>query len=254
MSRYRSDSSSHTPAMNSHLEETLSEAKDLFIEGHYAQAEPILNQLQLQMPKNPEIYQMLATIYYSSGQFNKAIKTFKRALEIDPHYTDASVGLSIILNDLGRYDEGKKVFIEAQSLLDQRKGSQDPFIEEKFAAKHEELADLYFQYKRYNEAVIEFLKAIDLSRRKGELVIRLSEVYLQMGQKEKAIRDLKRLILDQPDCHAARIKLGLIFYNNNNIAEAVEQWEAILVREPRYGDALKYLKMAQAAGITTMDL
>lgn len=256
MSRYRSDfkSDRNAAVMNSHIEETLSEAKDLFIEGHYSQAEPILNQVLLQQPKNPEIYQMLATIYYSSGQFNKAIKTFKKALEIDPHYTDASVGLSIILNDLGRYEEGKKVFIEAQSLLDQRRGSQDPFIEEKFASKHEELADLYFQYKRYNEAVTELLKAIELSQRKADLTIRLSEVYLQMGQRDKAIRDLKRLILDQPDYHSARIKLGLIFYNNNNIAEAVEQWEAVLVREPRHSEALKYLKMAQAAGITTMDI
>lgn len=256
LSRYKGDYSieGRSQMMNTHTEETLSEAKDLFIEGHYSQAEPILNQLLLQQPKNPEIYQMLATIYYSVGQFNKAIKTFKKALEIDPHFTDASVGLSIILNDLGRYDEGKKVFIEAQSLLDQRRGSSEPFIEEKFAAKHEELADLYFQYKRYNEAVAELLKALELSQRKADLTIRLSEFYLQMGSKDKAIRDLRRLILDQPDCHTARVKLGLIFYNNNNIAEAVEQWEAVLVREPRHGEALKYLKMAQAAGITAMDL
>ena len=64
---------------------------------------------------------MLATIYYDKGQFSKAIKTFKRALEIDPTYTDASVGLSIILNDLGRYEEGKEVFQKAQKLLDERK-------------------------------------------------------------------------------------------------------------------------------------
>jgi tetratricopeptide (TPR) repeat protein len=86
----------------------------------------------LQRPqKNPEVFQMLGTIYYDQGKFNKAIKTFQRALEIDPSYTDASVGLSIILNDIGRYDEGKKVFQDAKKLIDLRSGRADPYIDEK---------------------------------------------------------------------------------------------------------------------------
>jgi len=119
------------------MEDMLQEARESFIEGNYKVAEPLLNQMLLQSTKNPEVYQMLATIYYDKGQFNKAIKTFKRALEIDPTYTDASVGLSIILNDLGRYDEGKQVFQEAQKLLDRKSGKVDSYIEEKLAAKHE---------------------------------------------------------------------------------------------------------------------
>src|SRR5688572_16695949 len=128
------------------FDEMFEEAKREFIQGNYLVAEPILNQLILRNTRNPEVFQMLATIYYDKGQFNKAIKTFRRALEIDPTYTDASVGLSIILNDLGRYDEGKQVFEEAKALLDKRKGQVDPWLEEKLASKHEEIADLYFQY------------------------------------------------------------------------------------------------------------
>ena len=87
---------------------------------------------------------MLATIYYDRGKFNKAIKTFKRALEIDPSYTDASVGLSIILNDLGRYEEGQEVFEVAQKVLEEKKKKNDPFIDKLIAQKHEELGDIYF--------------------------------------------------------------------------------------------------------------
>lgn len=104
------------------IDEMLAEARENFVDGNYKVSEPILNQLILQNTRNPEVYQMLATIYYDKGQFNKAIKTFKRALEIDPAYTDASVGLSIILNDLGKYEEGKQVFQEAQKLLDRKAG------------------------------------------------------------------------------------------------------------------------------------
>ena len=109
------------------------EAKDNFIEGNYKMAEAMLAQLLLKPQRNPEIHQMLGTIYYDQGKFNKAIKSFQRALELDPTFTDASVGLSIILNDIGRYDEGKKVFDDAKKLLDLRSNRPDPYIDEKIA-------------------------------------------------------------------------------------------------------------------------
>ncbi|MBX3017016.1 MAG: tetratricopeptide repeat protein [Bdellovibrionaceae bacterium] len=235
-------------------DDVLDEARREFINGNYKVAEPLLNQLILRNSRNPEIFQMLATIAYDKGQFNKAIKTFRRALEIDPTYTDASVGLSIILNDLGRYDEGKQVFEEAKGLLDKRKGQSDPWLEEKLASKHEELADLYFQYQRYNEALEQLLKALKLSSRKTEITMRVAECFVKLGDGERAIRELKTLIKDFPQYLPARVKLGLVYYNQNFIAEATEQWENVLYRDPQHAEAKKYLKMAQAAGITKMDL
>ena len=232
----------------------LSEAREYFIDGNYRMAEPILQQMLLQNTRNPEVYQMLATIYYDKGQFSKAIKTFKRALEIDPTYTDASVGLSIILNDLGKYDEGKQVFVEAQTQLEKKSGKNDPFIDEKLSSKHEELADLYFQYKRYNEALEQLLKAQKLSSRKAEITMRIAEVHVQLGQGDRAVKDLRVLIREYPHFIPARLKLGVIYYNSNNIAEATEQWENILMRDPQHPEALRYLKMAQAAGITSIEL
>lgn len=240
--------------MNSLTDDMLSEARGYFINGNYKMAEPILNQMLLQNTRNPEVYQMLATIFYDKGQFSKAIKTFKRALEIDPTYTDASVGLSIILNDLGKYDEGKQVFLDAQVQLEKKSGKQDPFVDEKLASKHEELADLYYQYKRYKESLEQLLKAQKLSSRKAEITMRIAEVYVQIGESDRAIRDLKALIREYPHLIPARLKLGAIYYNSNNIAEATEQWENILIRDPQHPEALRHLKMAQAAGITSIDL
>lgn len=236
------------------LEEMLTEARENFITGNYKVSEPILNQMILQNTRNPEVYQMLATIYYDKGQFNKAIRTFKRALEIEPTYTDASVGLSIILNDLGRYEEGKQVFEEAQKILDRKSGRMDPYIEEKIASKHEELADIYFQYKQYPEALEQLFKAQKLSSRKAEIVMRMTDCYVKMSDSERAIRELRLIIKEYPQLVQARLKLGVIYYNMNLLAEATEQWESILLRDPQHPEALRYLKMANAAGITTLSL
>ncbi len=236
------------------LEDMLQEARESFIQGNYKVAEPLLNQMLLQNTKNPEVYQMLATINYDKGQFNKAIKTFRRALEIDPTYTDASVGLSIILNDLGRYEEGKQVFQDAQKLLDRKSGKIDSYVEEKLAAKHEELADMYFQYKMYSESLDQLLKAQKLSSRKADLALRIAECHVKLGDSSRAVRELKALIRDYPHLIPARLKLGVIYYNMNQLAEATEQWENILLRDPQHPEALRNLKMANAAGITSISL
>lgn len=240
--------------MRQMTDEMLDEARKAFMRGDDRTAEPLLQQLLLKHGRNPEIHQMLATIAYNQGKFSKAIQLFKRALEIDPTYTDASVGLSIILNDLGKYDEGKKVFVEARERLDKTKGRADPWVDEKIASKHEELADLYSQYKRHNEALEQLLKAQRLSSRKAEISLRIADANIHLGHTERALKDLRNLVREYPHLVAARLKLGLVLYNSNNIADAVEEWETVLVRDPENSEALRYLRMAQAAGITTLGL
>ena len=228
-------------------DEMLKEARQYFIEGKYKFAEPLLEQLLLQSLRNPEIYQMLATIYYDRGQFNKAIKTFKRALEIDPNYTDASVGLSIILNDLGRYDEGKKVFVEARQLLDEKKKPSLGFLDETISKKHEELADLYAQSRQWSETLENLLKAQKLTpHRRRDLGVKIAEAYSRTGESQKAIRELKEVLFIDPDHTDARLKLAELFVRNNRTTEAIDQWEAVLLKEPRNQEArdnlLKYRK------------
>jgi tetratricopeptide (TPR) repeat protein len=236
----------------SDFQELLSVARESFIAGKYATAEPILTQLLLTNSKEPEIYQMLATIFYDQGKFNKAIKTFKRALEIDPNYTDASIGLSIILNDLGRYDEGKAVFHEAKDLLDRKKSKLDPFVQDKISKKHIELAGLYFQYMDYKEAIDQYYKALNLTTKKEDIVIKIAESYVKLDEADKAIRELKKYIADYPQAIGARLKLGIIYYNANRIIEASEQWEQILARDPNHKEAKSFITMAEKAGVTEL--
>lgn len=228
--------------------EMFKEAQSAFIRGDDRTAEPILQQLLLTQGTNPEVHQMLATICYNQGKFNKAIQLFKRALEIDPTYTDASVGLSIILNDLGRYDEGKKIFLEARERLDQSKGKSDPWINEKLASKHEELADLYSQYGRHNEALEQLLKAQALSSRTAEITLRVAECHLALEKPERAVKDLRQLIREYPDLLSARLKLAETLILVHKPSEAIQQWEAVLMRDPQNPQALKKLRQHSHSG------
>lgn len=227
-------------------DEMLVTAREYFRENKYALAEPILNQLILKNAKSPEVFHMLGTIYYDQGKFNKAIRAFRRALELEPTFTDASVGLSIILNDIGKYEEGRKVFDEARDLLARQNSTEDPYINEKFSIKHDELGEMYFHHTRYKEALEQYYKALALSSRKPELSMKIVECFIKIGDSEKALKELRGLIKEYPGFLSARVRFGKILYETGDVAGAIEHWEAVTQRDPNHAEAQRLLRQAQA--------
>ncbi len=238
--------------IDSNFNELLDLAREHFIGGRYTQAEPLLQQILLKNNKEPEIFQMLATIYYDQGKFNKAIKTFKRALEVDPAYTDASVGLSIVLNDLGRYEEGREVFEAAQKVLEKKKTS-DPFINKLLAQKHEELGDIYNDNKRYTEALEQFSKARDLSSSETHIKLKIADTFVNAQRPVEAVKELRQMIAQHPECLEARQKLGQLYYDADRIVDAVETWESILLHDSQNAIAKASLKLASEAQLTLVN-
>ncbi len=231
-------------------DELLTSAKEFFRANRYSSAEPLLNQLILKGAKDREIFHMLGTIFYDQGKFNKAIRAFKRALEIDPTFTDASVGLSIIYNDLGRYEEGKAVFEEARKILAKGGAKEDPYVNEKLAFKHDELGELYFRYQRYMEALEQYLKSLSLSSRKPELTMKVVECLIRLGEGARAQKELRYLLTQYPTFHTARLKLGVLLYETGDVTSAVEEWEKVLERQSDHTEAKRLLQMAQATAQT----
>ena len=229
-------------------------ARDFFKEGDYKRSEPLLQQLILRNNRLPEVFHMLGTIYYDQGKFTKAINSFKRALEIDPTFTDASIGLSIILNDLGRYEEGKKVFSDAQSLLAKNKIQADPFANELFAARHQDLGELYLQHQRYDEALEQFYKCQRLSLQKSDLGLKIAEIHILKQDPKNAMRELKNLIRDNPSLIAAKIQLGKIQFDSKLIREAMDTWDSVLLRDPMNREVKELMDRARRTQYTQREL
>lgn len=229
-------------------------AREFFREGDYKRAEPLLQQAILRNNRLPEVFHMLGTIYYDQGKFTKAINSFKRALEIDPTFTDASIGLSIILNDLGRYDEGKKVFTDAQSILAKNRVQADPFANENFATKHLELGELYLQHQRYDEALEQFYKCQRLSLQTGDIGLKIANVYVVKQDLKSAIRELKNVIRDNPALISAKIQLGKIQFDCKLVREAMDTWDSILLRDPMNREVKELMDRARRTQYTSKDL
>lgn len=227
-------------------EELFQAAKEYFKEGHYKIVEPMIQQLMIIDQKNPEVHYMAGTIYFEKGQLKKALTSFRRSLEIDPSFTDSSIGLSIILNDLGRYGEGKKVFEEAYALMKQKSSSdKDPYVNEKIARKHEELGDIYFLYKKYEEALENFNKAAELSKDPIFYQIKAIDSLLQMKLLSRALKEA--LLAENKNPHNVELllKVGQIYYQLDDRDKADEYWERVLARDPNNIEAKNHLRHSQ---------
>jgi tetratricopeptide (TPR) repeat protein len=227
------------------FQELFSVAKESFINGDYAAAEPLLKQALLYNNRRAEVFHMLGTIYYDRGKFNKAIQTFKRALEIDPSYTDASVGLSIILNDLGRYEEGREIFAKAEAELQKKKRETDPYLQRQIAQKNEELGEIYLRGKLSEKALQCFIEARENSIEKERLTILIADTLIQMNSRQQATSELHNYIKESPSAVHARIHLGELFFASGRHVEAIDQWEAVLYRDPGNHRARSLLRSAQ---------
>ncbi len=236
-------------------EEYLTKAIDYYDRGDHKKAKILLSDIIDVNSSNEKAFFYLANIFHMKGEIGKAIKAFNKVLSLDPSHTDAAISLSVLYNDIGRYEEAKKIFSKANERVrspDSGNLIADKHVNKKFSAKHFELADLYMSYNRYDEALFEFNKASGLDPENLEIKIKSAKVYAKKGFMGKAKEELKQLKNENPHFVPARIALGILLYGNGNIIEAQAEWERALVKEPRNEEALMYLNIAKTATETTL--
>jgi tetratricopeptide (TPR) repeat protein len=221
--------------------------QDLISRKDFGGAQALVRERLRLRPEDADAHYFQGVIAYFQGQMSQTVEHLRRCLSIDPKHTDAAICLSVLYNDVGKYDDAKQVFEQAnQSVLHKRIGD-DLAIDKKFAVKHLELADLYFRYRRYNEAIEEYGKAILLDPESLDIRIRRAKAFAKKGFVPRAMQELQQLKLEQPRFTAARIQLGLLHYSQGNLLDAELEWEGVLEVDSSHREAKAYLAMAKQA-------
>lgn len=235
----------------SNNEQLLKTARECFDKQEYKKAQVVLNEIIESDDRNVDALFLLANIFHINGEIGKAIKAFTKVLNLNPEHTDAAISLSVLYNDIGQYEDAKKVFDTAnERVKGKNKGSglmEDKHINKKFASKHYEIADLYLSYNRYDEALFEFNKVIGLDPENLEARIKIAKVYAKKGFIAKAIEELRNLKNEEPSYAPARIALGVIHYGNGNVLEAQAEWEKVLMKDPFHAEASMYMNLSKTA-------
>lgn len=200
-------------------------------------------------------YFLMANMFHLQGALGKAIKAFEKVIEIDPTHTDASISLSVIYNDIGQYEKGQKIFEIANRRVKTQANVETPedfHINKKFAQKHYELAEMYFAYNRYDEAMFEYNKVVKLDPENFEARVRIAKVYAKKGLLGKAMDELQRVKNEKPEFTPARIAMGVLHYGKGRILEARSEWERVLARNPHHQEAKMYLNLSKTATETRL--
>lgn len=225
-----------------------SQIQALLSKRDFPTAESLIQEKLRTEPDSADGHYFLGVSHYLQGKLGESVNYLKRALELDPHHTDASICLSVLYNDVGKYEDGKKVFEQAnQSVAHRRKSLTEVEIDRKFAVKHLELADLYFRYRRYDESIDAYAKAASLDPLNLDVRIRLAKAFAKKGYLSRAMQELQQLKAENPRFIPARIQLGLLHFSQGNLLDAELEWESISEIEPMNREAVAYLEMAKQA-------
>lgn len=210
--------------------------QDALLRRELAVAEQLLRALPAS-PIHAESEFLWGVLSSFRNQIGKAVEHFRRTLQMNPRHTDAAVCLAVILNDIGKYEDAKKVFELANQSITSRRAGEIPGVDRKFAVKHLELADLYFRYRRYDEAIEEYRKAAALDPQNQEIRIRLAKAYAKKGYLTRAVQELQQITREDPRQVHARMQLGLLHLGQGNALDAELEWQAVLKLDPENAEA-----------------
>ncbi|MEO7674507.1 MAG: tetratricopeptide repeat protein [Pyrinomonadaceae bacterium] len=162
-----------------------------------------------------EPHATLGSVNDYSWQWAESEKEFKRAIELNPNYPTSYHWYSILLKNLGRYDEATTMIKRAKDLdplssviavnitrLYQLQNNHEASIDNSlklieldpnFGPAHEYLGLSYLRMGRKSEAVTELEKAVELSNRSGIALGDLGYVYGSTGNSAQALAVIKEL-------------------------------------------------------------
>jgi tetratricopeptide (TPR) repeat protein len=233
---------------------TVEDAKKLLAQGHLEAAKDLLLDIDSSGQATAESQYILGTIFHRENRLAEAVDRFKRSLQIDPHFTDSAISLSVIYNDTGHYQEGKKVFEQAEKAAHRKPGTPTPSIvlAKEISAKHMELGNLYRSLQRFDEAANEYLKAARVDPANVDARILLAKTHGQRGQMRLAQQELESLVSEKPEHVSARVHLALLYYALGNVVDAQIELQEAQLKEPNNRQVRMYLDMTRQATESTL--
>ena len=168
----------------------------------------------------PAVLYKLALAHYRSGAPNRAVEPLRRAVAIDDRSAEAHYLLGLCLRESDR----------AQALRALRRALD---LNATFAAAREELARVYEDMGRHQDAIdqLEALAALEPGR--PERLVNVGLAYARIGRRDTAILTLGRAAERHPEAMVVYTALGRIWLNSAEAqADPVALSKAIEALQP----------------------
>jgi adenylate cyclase len=161
----------------------------------------------------------------------EARQMFQRAIELDPRYGSAYVGLGKTYRNasLSGWTEFPGQALEQAHDLAQKAMSLD----ESNAAAHALLGEVYTSWRQYDLAIRELERAIELNPNDWNSHVARGVVMLWSSRSDEAIHSLETALRFNPNMNSIKLMpLGLAYYLKERYDESIRTLERIVAREP----------------------
>ncbi len=231
----------------------LEKVDQLILSGHYNEAIEFLKKVIDDDPWSVEFLLKLAQILTIKGEIKQSVYVFKKILSIDENNTEALSGLSVLYNDIGLYEEAKKLFTRATSLA--REGNQIPKeLSLKIAELHLLLANHYLKAEKKSEVVRELSHAVEVSQKNVDILFQSALVYKDLKMFTKARELLTEVVGKNAQNIDAQFQLGLLAYQLGDVISAEKIWQKAKSIDPSNLKVKKFLAFCKNATETTLNI
>jgi len=172
---------------------------------------------------DPEIYFNLAFIYGKKNQQEKEIDFYKKALELNPNFTDAAVNLAVIYKKINLFDEAIKYL--------------KPVINKDTVAFQPELQliDVYIAANDLENAqkIIDTINPENIkdNQYKSELFNKKAVISIKRKQYVEALEHLKAALKYNFWNVKVRINSGILFYEKQEFETALSEFNSAIEQD-----------------------
>lgn len=198
----------------------------------YPQARADLERLVAESPRSAEAHHRLGRVLQLQGQLDLAKRAYRKALELDPEYVGALIGLGEIEDQLGQAEPALKR-LEAAIELDPQK-----------AEAHFARGRILEASGRADEALAAYFRTLELDPSMAPVILRIATLQLGRHEPEQALTRLDQVLELTPDDPEARFRRGQAHLVLNHPTLAVADLQIASQSLPNRPDVFYNLALA----------
>ena len=203
--------------------------------GDLEQARMELLQLAAQVPGSAEAHQRLGKVLQLQGRLNEAETCFRRALQLDPDYVGALIGL-------GAIEAAKE---DPQSALKRFQLAVE--IEPHDAEAHFACAEQLEAMGRSDEALAAYFRTLEFNPLHPEVSQRIGAIQLARNQPDQALARLDQAVDLAPENGEVRLLRGRAHLMLRHPPQAITDFRMAAGNLPNRADVYYFLALALVA-------
>ena len=212
--------------------------------GRYEAAEKLIEASIDEFGSLANLHNLLGFVLHKQSKFVEAIAQFSKALKINPSFLEAGLNLSVIYCDLGRYDEGRKIFQELTKNHSSVKKQPD-LVLGRLANQHAECGKLYEETGLLMEALTEYKKALTLYDRLPDVKLAVGRVFFKLANFDRAFQEFQDMTQAFPEESESHLWTGICALKIGRLDIAATHWKIANQLSGGHGIASTYLKALQ---------